>query len=90
MAILKVEIVEAAGAVWSGKGRSVTATTRRGEIGILPRHEPVLAILDNGGKARVILENGNVEHFDVSGGFLSVDGDVVTIVADSAARLTDQ
>lgn len=90
MATLNVEIVEAAGAVWSGAGTSVTATTKGGEIGILPRHEPVLAILDTDGKARVTLANGDVEHFDVSGGFLSVDGDVVTIVADKAARSTDQ
>ncbi|HEY8294027.1 MAG TPA: F0F1 ATP synthase subunit epsilon [Micrococcaceae bacterium] len=83
MTQLEVEIVAADHFVWSGAARMVKARTSDGEIGILPGHSPVLAILAAGemvidpiGSERITVE--------VDGGFFSVDSDRVVIVADNA------
>lgn len=82
---LQVELVSADRQVWSGEASIVVARTVDGDIGILPGHAPVLAVLSAGdikiqpaaGEADVIA------HTD--GGFFSVEHDRVTIVADRAA-----
>ncbi|HSU72156.1 MAG TPA: F0F1 ATP synthase subunit epsilon [Micrococcaceae bacterium] len=83
MAELEVEIVAADHFVWSGAARMVKARTSDGEIGILPGHSPVLAILAAGEMA---IEPVGSERFTVvvDGGFFSVDSDRVVIVADNA------
>ena len=83
MAHLSVDLVAADRTVWSGEALMVTAPAADGEIGILPGHEPVLAVL-RAGAVRIRGVGGQVQHAKVDAGFLSVDKDRVTIVADTA------
>jgi len=84
MAALTVSVVSADREIWAGGATQVVAKTVIGEIGILRGHEPVLALLA-GGEVRVTTEDGEKIAVDAEGGFLSVDHDVVTIVASQAA-----
>ncbi|BDZ51035.1 hypothetical protein GCM10025867_32760 [Frondihabitans sucicola] len=84
MADLTVNVVSADKQVWSGEAAQVTARTTEGEIGILPGHEPVLAILASG-QVRVRQSNGSVVEATAEDGFLSVENDTVTIVSRNAA-----
>ncbi len=79
---LKVELVAADRKVWSGDASRVIAKTTDGEIGILTGHAPLLGVLV-GGDIRIAGESGDVVA-TVDGGFLSVDHDRVTIVAETA------
>lgn len=83
MAELQVEIVAADHFVWSGAASLVKARTADGEIGILPGHTPILAILAAGELSIEPLEGSRIE-VTVDGGFFSVDSDRVVIVADNA------
>ncbi|WBU38293.1 F0F1 ATP synthase subunit epsilon [Homoserinibacter sp. YIM 151385] len=83
MAELQVSVVAADHEVWSGAARQIIARTTEGEIGILAGHEPVLAILAEG-EVRVTTAEGQVVTAKADDGFLSVDNDVVTIVAGAA------
>ncbi|MDR2253681.1 MAG: F0F1 ATP synthase subunit epsilon [Bifidobacteriaceae bacterium] len=83
---LTVDIVDWGGAVWSGTAKLVTATTSEGAIGLLPRHEPLLALL-RAGEVKIVQAAGPDVHVGVTGGFLSVDADIVTVVADDAEVL---
>ncbi|WP_394938656.1 F0F1 ATP synthase subunit epsilon [Psychromicrobium sp. YIM B11713] len=83
MAELEVEIVAADHFVWSGAASMVKAKTSDGEIGILPGHAPVLAILAAGELAIEPIEGSRIE-VTVDGGFFSVDSNRVVIVADNA------
>ena len=85
MASLNVSVVSADREVWSGEASQIVAKTVEGEIGILAGHEPMLAILAEGGKVRVTTAGGEKIAVDAEGGFLSVDHDNITIVADRAA-----
>ncbi|MGO1317787.1 MAG: F0F1 ATP synthase subunit epsilon [Cellulomonadaceae bacterium] len=81
MAQLEVDLVAADRPVWTGTADFVSAPAHDGEIGILPGHSPMLAPL-RAGKVRVRAGSGSAQEFEVSGGFISVDEDQVTIVAD--------
>ena len=83
MAELQVSIVAADHEVWSGAAKQIVARTTEGEIGILPGHEPLLAILAKG-EVRVTDSNGAVITANADDGFLSVEHDTVTIVARNA------
>ncbi|HLU63770.1 MAG TPA: F0F1 ATP synthase subunit epsilon [Protaetiibacter sp.] len=80
---LNVAVVSAERELWSGEATQVIARTTEGEIGILTGHEPVLAILAPG-ESRVTTSDGSVVTARVEDGFLSVQGDTVTIVAGTA------
>lgn len=80
---LQVTVVAAEHAVWSGEARRVVAKTTEGEIGILPGHEPVLGIVA-GGQVRIVTADGEHLTAKADGGFLSVENDRVTVVADQA------
>lgn len=84
MADLKVSVVSADHEVWSGLAKQIVARTTEGEIGILPGHEPLLAIL-GAGEVRVTTLEGSVVKANADDGFLSVEHDTVTIVARNAA-----
>lgn len=84
MATLRVELVAADQAVWTGEAKMVVAKTVEGEIGLLPGHEPMLAIL-GAGEVRITLEDGNIIKANAEDGFLSVENNVVAIVARNAA-----
>lgn len=83
MAVLDVQVVATDHAVWEGEAKSIRGRTNDGDIGILPGHAPVLAVLAEG---ELVIEpvEGPVLTATVSGGFFSVDSDKVTVVADDA------
>jgi F-type H+-transporting ATPase subunit epsilon len=86
MSSLRVEVVAADQAVWSGEAKMVVAKTVEGEIGLLPGHEPMLAILASG-EVRITLEGGEIIKASAEDGFLSIEKDVVTVVARHAALI---
>lgn len=83
MAELTVSVVSADDQVWSGAASMVVARTTEGEIGILPGHEPLLAIL-GAGEVRITAVGGSSIKANAEDGFLSVEHDIVTIVARQA------
>lgn len=84
---LTVNVVSAVAQVWEGPAKQVVARTTEGEIGILPGHEPILAILGDG-QVRVTMLDGEVVTAEAADGFFSVNSDVVTIVARRASLNT--
>ena len=84
---LTVNLVAADHEVWSGEASLVVAKTTIGEIGIMTGHEPILGVLA-AGEVRITLEDGNKIIANAKDGFLSVEGDVVTIVAGNAALIS--
>lgn len=84
MAEMSVELVAVERRLWSGKASFVVARTTEGEIGVLPRHVPVLAELEQGEIVRIDAVDSGEIHAAVDGGFLSVTEDGVTILAESA------
>lgn len=80
---LEVALVAADRTVWSGEASSVLARTLEGEMGVLPGHTPVLGILAEG-EVRITPVDGAVVSAEVDGGFLSVDGNRVLVVAEHA------
>ncbi|MGD6802242.1 F0F1 ATP synthase subunit epsilon [Rossellomorea vietnamensis] len=86
MQTLKVNIVTPDGPVYESEVEMVSTKAQSGELGILPGHIPMVAPLQIGA---VRLKNGNdTELVAVSGGFLEVRPDQVTILAQSAERST--
>jgi F-type H+-transporting ATPase subunit epsilon len=84
---LHVDIVTVEGRRFEGEADFVVAPGSEGELGILPRHIPLLTALAPGS---VKVENGKDEQlFFVSGGFLEVRPDEVTVLADAAERADD-
>jgi F-type H+-transporting ATPase subunit epsilon len=81
---LQVELVSADRKIWSGEASMVVARTVEGEIGLLPGHAPLLAVLA-GGDIRISPASGEPVVANAEGGFLSVEHDRVTIVSDRAA-----
>jgi F-type H+-transporting ATPase subunit epsilon len=80
---LKVSLVAMDREIWVGPARMVVATTPEGEIGILPGHEPVLALLVDGA-VRIETTEGEKVGAAVHGGFFSVANDEVAILAETA------
>ena len=80
---LTVLVVSADNEVFSGEAESVVARTTEGEIGILPGHEPVLAIL-GAGTVRIKVSSSETISAEAADGFLSVENDAVTIAAGKA------
>ncbi|CRK50081.1 ATP synthase epsilon chain [Rhodococcus sp. RD6.2] len=83
MAEMTVELVAVERRLWSGQATLVSAQTTEGEIGIMYGHEPVLGQLVEGGTVAITTEGERLV-VAVHGGFLSVTGKTVTILAESA------
>lgn len=83
MATIQVEIVSAEGGIFSGPATMVFAPAKMGEVGIAPRHAPLLTDLKPG-EVRVQTPEGEEEYFYVTGGVLEVQPHLVTVLADSA------
>ncbi|KAA9089935.1 MULTISPECIES: F0F1 ATP synthase subunit epsilon [Microbacterium] len=81
---LTVTLVSAEAEVWSGEATLVVAKTVEGEIGFMAGHEPVLAILAEG-QVRITQPGGAKIVANAQDGFLSMEGDELTIVAGNAA-----
>jgi F-type H+-transporting ATPase subunit epsilon len=83
VASLQVTVVSATAEVWSGDASMIVAKTTEGEIGILPGHEPMLAILA-AGEVRITTDSGEKVTAQADDGFLSVDNNRVNVVAGQA------
>ncbi len=81
---LTVTLVSAEEEVWHGEAGLVVAKTVEGEIGFMPGHEPVLAILAEG-QVRITTTDGQKVVADARDGFLSMEANELTIVAGHAA-----
>jgi F-type H+-transporting ATPase subunit epsilon len=82
---IRCDIVSAEEEIFHGEVQMVVATGEMGELGIAPRHAPLITRLKPG-QVRVTLANGEEQLFYVSGGILEVQPQVVTILADTAIR----
>ena len=83
MANLQVTVVSATAEVWSGEASMVVAKTTEGEVGILAGHEPTLGVL-SAGEVRITTADGQKVTAKAEEGFLSVDNNIVTVVAGLA------
>ncbi len=83
---LQVSVVSADAELWSGTAKQVIARTTVGQIGLLAGHEPVLGILAEG-EVRITTTDGEVVTAKADDGFLSMQNNVVTIVAGAAELL---
>jgi F-type H+-transporting ATPase subunit epsilon len=88
MATIHVDIVSAEGEIYSGEAAMVFAPAIMGDIGIAPRHAPLLTTL-RPGEVRVQTPTGEEQFFYVSGGAIEVQPHVVTVLADTALRARD-
>ena len=84
---IDVRVVSAEGSIYEGTADMVIAPGKMGELGILPRHAPLLTGL-RPGELR-IKHGAETEYLFVNGGILEIQPDVVTVLADSAERATD-
>ena len=85
---IHVDIVSAEEAIFSGTANMVFAPAEMGEVGIAPRHTPLLTRLKPG-EVRVQVEGREEQFFYVSGGILEIQPHVVTVLADTALRARD-
>ncbi|MBU0500675.1 MAG: F0F1 ATP synthase subunit epsilon [Gammaproteobacteria bacterium] len=84
---IHIDIVSAEGGIHSGLAEMVFAPAEFGEVGIAPRHAPLISRLKPG---EVRVQNGgDTEYFYVSGGIIEVQPHVVTVLADTAMRAHD-
>ncbi|MGA8116748.1 MAG: F0F1 ATP synthase subunit epsilon [Actinocatenispora sp.] len=80
---LHVELVAVEQKVWTGEATMLIARTVEGELGILPRHAPLLGQLADPGTVRIQRDGEEELAFAVHGGFLSVTEHGVTILAET-------
>ena len=85
MAEIHVDIVSAEGEIHTGMATMVFAPAKMGEVGIAPRHAPMLTTLKPG-EVRVQDAEGNEQSFYITGGMLEVQPNRVTVLADTALR----
>ena len=85
MATISVDIVSAEGEIYSGEASMVFAPAKMGEVGIAPRHAPMLSALKPG-EVRVQGADGKEQSFYITGGMLEVQPQQVTVLADTALR----
>ncbi len=85
---IHVDVVSAEGEIFSGLAEMVFAPGSEGELGIAPRHAPLLTLL-KAGEVRVQTPDGEEHHFFVGGGALEVQPTKVTVLADTALRARD-
>jgi len=84
MATMQVDLVSVERALWSGEATAVFARTVVGQLGILPGHTPLLGALEPGYTVRIDREGEDSLTVAVHGGFLSVQKDGVSILAEMA------
>ena len=85
MPTIHVDIVSAEGEIYSGDAATVFAPARMGELGIAPRHAPLLTALKPG-EVRVEDPEGKEHFFYITGGMLEIQPHLVTVLADTALR----
>jgi F-type H+-transporting ATPase subunit epsilon len=85
MSTIHVDIVSAEGEIHSGEATMVYAPASMGEVGIAPRHAPLLTTLKPG-EVRVEDPDGKEHFFYITGGMLEIQPHLVTVLADTALR----
>jgi F-type H+-transporting ATPase subunit epsilon len=85
---IRCDIVSAEAEIFHGEAEMIVATGELGELGIAPRHAPLITRLKPG-KVVVTLPGGEKLDFAISGGILEVQPQVVTVLADTAIRAQD-
>ncbi len=88
MSTIQCDIVSAENEIFSGEVAMVFATGVAGELGIAPRHAPLMTLLKPG-EVRVELTDGSHQNYYVSGGILEVQPYLVSVLADTATRAED-
>lgn len=88
MSTIQCDIVSAENEIFSGEVAMVFATGIAGELGIAPRHAPLITLLKPG-EVRVELKDGSHQNYYVSGGILEVQPYLVSVLADTAVRAED-
>ena len=85
---IRCDIVSAEAEIFTGEAVMIVATGEMGELGIAPRHAPLITRLKPG-KVVVTTPSGEQLDFAISGGILEVQPQVVTVLADTAIRAED-
>lgn len=85
---LHVDVVSAEGQIYSGSASMVFVAAELGEVGIAPRHAPLLTRIKPG-QVRIQQEGADEQTFFVSGGVLEVQPHLVTVLADTVERAAD-
>ncbi|HEX2242575.1 MAG TPA: F0F1 ATP synthase subunit epsilon [Gammaproteobacteria bacterium] len=88
MATMQVEIVSAEEEIFAGEAEMVVAPAEMGEVGIMPRHTPLITRL-RPGEVRLQTSGQEDQFYFVSGGILEVQPHVVTVLSDTALRAKD-
>src|SRR5213595_2156135 len=89
MATLQVDVVSIQGSIFSGEAKFVALPGESGELGILPRHTPLITRIRPGAVRIERADNGEEEFVFVAGGILEVQPGTVTVLADTAIRGKD-
>ena len=88
MNTIHVDVVSAEESIWSGEARFVALPGESGELGIYPRHTPLITRI-KAGSVRIEKADGGEEFVFVAGGILEVQPDCVTVMSDTAIRGKD-
>ena len=88
MNTIHVDVVSAEESIFSGEARFVALPGEAGELGIYPRHTPLITRI-KAGSVRIHLADGGEEFVFVAGGILEVQPDCVTVLSDTAIRGKD-
>ena len=86
MATIHVDVVSAEASIFSGEATFVALPGENGELGILPRHTPLITRIKPGAVRIVRADNNEEEFVFVAGGILEVQPGTVTVLADTAIR----
>jgi len=88
MATIHVDVVSAEESIFSGEAKFVALPGEMGELGIYPRHTPLITRI-KAGSVRIEMANGSEEFVFVAGGILEVQPNCVTVLSDTAVRGKD-
>lgn len=86
MSTIHVDVVSAEESIFSGEAKFVALPGEAGELGILPKHTPLITRIRPGAVRIERADNGEEEFVFVAGGILEVQPNVVTVLADTAIR----
>ena len=89
MSTIHVDVVSAEESIFSGEAKFVALPGEAGELGIYPRHTPLITRIKPGAVRIIRADNDEEEFVFVAGGILEIQPDLVTVLADTAIRAHD-
>ncbi len=89
MSVMQVEVVSNEQNIYSGEASFVVVPTLTGELGIYPRHEPIMSLVRPGALRLTVPDQAEEILVAVSGGLLEVQPDKLTVLADVAVRSSE-